>query len=269
MLFMALMIGCFSFSSLVINSNEVKENKNDVYSEILEEEFGRYHSGIAVDTTSNGKSDSIYMWGSNGYGELGVGDNVEKTNPTKVEFDWSGDGTKNYELIDLELGGWHSGVIIDTTGNEEADTLYMWGMNRNGQLGLGNTIARSSPIQVGTSSWTSVSAGAFHTAAILSDGALFTWGINTSGQLGLGDRINKSSPVQVGTSSWTSVSAGASHTAAIRSDGALFTWGNNFYGNLGFNPRQFPASTSLKYVNSPVPVFQIKEKAFQSGKWIN
>ncbi len=66
----------------------------------------------------------------------------------------------------------------------------------------------SSPVQIGSSSWTAVSSGRYHTAAIRSGGTLFTWGLGTSGQLGDGTIVNKSSPVQIGSSSWTAVSAG-------------------------------------------------------------
>jgi alpha-tubulin suppressor-like RCC1 family protein len=101
-------------------------------------------------------------------------------------------------------------------------------------------------VQIGSSSWTAVSAGDYHTAAIKTDGILFTWGLGTYGRLGDGTTTTRSSPVQIGdnalsslspiqigSSSWTAVSAGASHTAAIRSGGTLFTWGNSSYGQLG------------------------------------
>ena len=69
--------------------------------------------------------------------------------------------------------------------------LYTWGSNAYGQLGT--TVA--TPL----SSWTAVSAGGSHTAAIRSDGYLFTWGYN-NGVLGDGTTTNRSSPVQIGSS---------------------------------------------------------------------
>ena len=114
--------------------------------------------------------------------------------------------------------------------------MFSWGYNFQGQLGDGTIAFRPSPVQIGSSSWTSVSAGSTHTAAIRSDGLLFTWGLGSSGRLGLGTlggTTNRSSPTQVGTSSWTQVSAGATHTAAIRSDNKLFTWGAGSSGRLG------------------------------------
>jgi alpha-tubulin suppressor-like RCC1 family protein len=93
--------------------------------------------------------------------------------------------------------------------------LFTWGAGAFSQLGDGTTVNKSSPVQIGSSSWTAVSAGQLHTAAIRSDGRLFTWGNNLSGQLGDGTTVDKASPVQIGSSSWTAVSAGRNHTLAI------------------------------------------------------
>jgi alpha-tubulin suppressor-like RCC1 family protein len=131
----------------------------------------------------------------------------------------------------------NAGAGVSSEGHTAAiridGALFTWGYNNRGQLGDNTTTSKSSPVQIGTSSWTSVSAGNSHTAAIRTDGALFTWGRNTNGQLGDGTTISKSSPVQIGTDSWTYVAAGNFHTSAIRSDGTLFAWGFNTNGQLG------------------------------------
>ena len=93
-----------------------------------------------------------------------------------------------------------------TAATRSDGALFTWGYNNNGQLGQNIAATNvSSPVQVGTSSWTAVVGGYYHTAAIRSDGALFTWGYNFYGQLGQNTTTNVSSPVQVGTSSWTAV----------------------------------------------------------------
>jgi alpha-tubulin suppressor-like RCC1 family protein len=78
-------------------------------------------------------------------------------------------------------------------------TLWSWGRNYNGQLGLNDTANRSSPVQVGAlTTWSKVATGAQHCLAIKTNGTLWSWGYNHRGQLGI-ENINKySSPVQIG-----------------------------------------------------------------------
>lgn len=148
-------------------------------------------------------------------------------------------------------GGSHTAAITSNA------TMYAWGLNNAGQLGDGTTVNKSSPIQIGSSSWTAIAAGASHTVATNANGTLFTWGLASSGQLGDGTTTNKSSPIQIGNSSWTAVSAGLSHSAAIRSGGTLFTWGVNAVGQLGDN------STVSK--SSPVQIGSTSWTAISAG----
>ena len=56
-------------------------------------------------------------------------------------------------------------------------TLWAWGNNANGQLGLGDTVNRSSPVQVGTlSNWSAAETGQGNSIAVKTDGTLWTWG---------------------------------------------------------------------------------------------
>jgi alpha-tubulin suppressor-like RCC1 family protein len=125
-----------------------------------------------------------------------------------------------------------------TFGIKTDDTLWAWGGNTNGQLGLGDTISRSSPVQVGTRTWTKVYDGNSHTMAIRSDGTLWTWGANSNGQLGINNTTSTQSPVQVGTRLWSDIanngsSVGIHSSFAIRNDGTLWSWGQNSNGELG------------------------------------
>lgn len=81
--------------------------------------------------------------------------------------------------------------------------------------------------------YNTVSAGAFHTAAIDENGILWTWGDNEHGQLGNGKMGYYSTvPVQV-LDNVVAVSCGSFSTAAIRTDGSLWMWGQNSHGELG------------------------------------
>ena len=95
--------------------------------------------------------------------------------------------------------------------------LWSWGLNSYGNLGLGDTTARSSPVQVGTlTNWTPIKLSNTTSTAnlIKADGTLWGWGQADRNGLGLG--LDTSSPVQVGTlTSWLDIAAGWYHTTAI------------------------------------------------------
>lgn len=87
------------------------------------------------------------------------------------------------------------------------ETLWGWRSNNSGQLGLGNTVDKSSPVQIGSlTNWKYIKGGV-DSLAIKTDGTLWSWGWNLYGKLGLMDTINRSSPVQVGSlTNWKQVS---------------------------------------------------------------
>jgi alpha-tubulin suppressor-like RCC1 family protein len=117
-------------------------------------------------------------------------------------------------------------------------TLWAWGYNNNGQLGLGDITNRSSPVQVGAlSNWANVSAGQNDwSIAVKTDGTLWTWGNNVTGQLGDGTVVNKSSPIQIGAlTAWLIPSAGYRHALVTKTNGTLWAWGENNYGQVGNN----------------------------------
>lgn len=118
--------------------------------------------------------------------------------------------------------------------------LWVAGWNAQyGQLGTGDRINRSSPVQTvaGGSNWQVISAGQSNTGGIKSDGTLWMWGSNFNGQLGTNDLTHRSSPIQTvaaGTN-WSKLKVARDHTAAIKTDGTLWLWGLNTYGGLGTN----------------------------------
>jgi alpha-tubulin suppressor-like RCC1 family protein len=191
---------------------------------------------------SDGK---LFTWGDGGYGKLGDGTASSKSSPVQI-------GTSSWTAVSRGGGGTGSAAAIRSDGK-----LFTWGYAAYGALGNGDIVTnKSSPVQIGTSSWTAVSTGGNWMLGITSDKRLFSWGSGGGGQLGTGSTAMTSSPVQVGTSSWTAVAGtGAGHSAAIRLDGALFTWGDNAEGQLGRGNSGSGTATS-----SPVQV--------GSGSWI-
>jgi alpha-tubulin suppressor-like RCC1 family protein len=177
---------------------------------------------------------TLWAWGSNDDGELGLGDSGWATTrnvPTQVgtATNWAAVvANNNYGGI----GGHVLGIRTD-------GTLWAWGANNNGQLGLGDSgwgTNRTVPTQVGgDNDWTKVTAGPGFSLAIRADGTLWAWGRNEFGLTGLGVTTgNTTVPTQVGSANdWLSISAAQSHVVGIRANGTLWAWGRNFAGQLG------------------------------------
>jgi alpha-tubulin suppressor-like RCC1 family protein len=191
---------------------------------------------------------TLWSWGENARFGLGDGTNVDKSTPSQI-------GTStDWKHVTTGGGGGTTvnGLAIKTNG-----TLWGWGENQFGNLGDGTTIAKSTPIQIGTSNdWRYVVTG-IGTLAIKTNGTLWAWGNNTSGVLGTGTTINYSSPVQVGIlTNWKYVSTRTRNCAAIKDDGTLWTWGHNSSGELGdrttinkSSPIQIGGLTNWKHVD--------------------
>ncbi len=166
----------------------------------------------------------LWMWGRNTNGQLGDNTTINKSSPVQIgaQTEWN--------LIDG--GGQGFTASIKTDG-----TLWSWGNNSYGPLGLGNTTSYSSPKQIGSlTTWSNVSAGQRHALAVKTDGTMWTWGSNSYGQLGLSNTTYYSSPKQIGSlTTWSSMTLGWSHIAAIKTDGTLWTWGKNGSGQLGLS----------------------------------
>src|SRR3989442_1462537 len=133
--------------------------------------------------------------------------------------------------------GHYMSVAIKTDG-----TVWTWGGNEAGELGLGSAdqLQHPTPAQVpGLTDVKAVDAGGYdigsHTLALKNDGSVWTWGTNQAGELGSGAfSINRATPGQVsGLSNVVAASAGSRHSAAIRNDGTVWCWGDNSAGQLG------------------------------------
>ncbi|KAF1495662.1 X-linked retinitis pigmentosa GTPase regulator, partial [Pygoscelis antarcticus] len=202
---------------------------------------GDEHTAIV---TGNGK---LYMFGSNNWGQLGLGSKKTVSKPTCVK-------ALKPEKPKLAVCGRNHTLVYTEKGN-----VYAAGGNSEGQLGLGDTEERTTfhLIRFFTNQpkIKQLAAGSYTSAAVTEDGQLFMWGDNSEGQIGLADEACVNVPCQVDVGKpVSSVSCGYYHSALITGDGELYTFGEPENGKLGLLPEQ------LKNNRVPQPVLGIMEK---------
>ncbi len=157
----------------------------------------------------------LFCWGYNNEGGLGDGTTINRSQPTRVSSMASG-------VLAVSLGSYHTCAI------KSDNTLWCWGYNVHGQLGLGNTTRRTSPVQVTGVLASDVSAGYYHTCAVRTTGAVACWGYNFHGMLGDGTTTERTSPVAVSSfTGGSKVTTGQYHTCALKTNGSAWCWGAN------------------------------------------
>jgi alpha-tubulin suppressor-like RCC1 family protein len=186
----------------------------------------------------------LYCWGSDIYGNLGVGNASSD--------------------CQAQIGGRCSTVPIPVTGAERfasvtagdihscaltsAGVAYCWGANHYGQLGVGSVGGQVTvPTAVfGGHTFASISAGRMHTCGIDTSGDTWCWGWDVSGQLGAGstapDRCSffssnepcSGTPLKVvGNFRFAQVTAAEENSCGRDLNGAAYCWGAQVGGTDG------------------------------------
>jgi alpha-tubulin suppressor-like RCC1 family protein len=162
----------------------------------------------------------VWCWGRNEHGELGDETTTNRTQPVRVSVP--------APALQVRAGGNNSTCALLADG-----TVWCWGTNGGGMLGLGTTDASvPSPTPLPLTDIQEIAVGYTHACALDMDHRLFCWGANTLQQVGNGSSMNALSPVQV-AASVAKVSAGGFHGCAVKLDGSLACWGSNGSGQLG------------------------------------
>lgn len=207
---------------------------------------GRDHACALLD---NGR---VKCWGSNGNGQLGLGD-LSNRGDGPAEM---GDALPYVDLgagrtaTTVATGRFHTCAILDN------GRVKCWGYGAFGQLGLGSTDTRGGgpgemgdtlpfvDLGTGRTAKKLVAGNYDFTCAILDNDRLKCWGQNSGGELGLGDaqprgddagEMGDALPfVDLGAGRTVkAVAAGTFHACAVLDNNRVKCWGYNTSGELG------------------------------------
>ena len=206
------------------------------------------------------KSDgTLWVWGDNGEGNLGVPYRTFPDEQTSVGIAWLTEPTYLMDNVaDVSCGiSYNMGGL--TLVLKKDGTLWTFGKDFNGELGIGTTDLRAQKIYANSRprQWepqlimenvVSISTGSSTAAAVKADGSIWAWGYNNHGEVGNGGNYNtlvyeypdntgrsypcQTYPVKI-LDDGVSVAMGVDHGAALKSDGTVWCWGDNWVGQLG------------------------------------
>jgi hypothetical protein len=137
---------------------------------------------------------TLWWWGNGNNGTNGINEgNISRSSPVQVgtDTDWAEVFSASANILAIKTNG----------------TLWGWGENQGGMLGLGTVTSVSSPTQIGAlTNWAFAWVGSDTSYAWTTDGKLYAMGAGTYGEFGDNNSTqNQSSPVQVAASTLTNV----------------------------------------------------------------
>eukprot|EP01080_Neovahlkampfia_damariscottae_P007062 gene7062-11225_t len=195
-----------------------------------------------------------FSFGNNNVGNLGSGDLETKVYPTKLYFN---------ETIDEISAGFQHSMILSK------GAVHTVGYNQYGELGVGSTFLKATnfnEINYFGPGIVRISAGAYFSMILTSNGEVHSFGKNDVGQLGDGTNIDRYSPVMIqngnsttinGTMNGTLVtriSCGNSHSLILTAGGNVYSFGLNSFGQLG--------NGNLTNKNTPSSIENTKNEIF-------
>lgn len=215
-----------------------------------------YNFSMAI--TENG---TLYTWGINTYGELGIGSTKDQGTPQKISMS---------EKVTAISAGWESAMVLTESGK-----VYVCGYGGYGEMGNGKyTVYNKSFIEVSgvynsKDPVVQISNDGYHMLAMTESGTLWSWGKGDRGELGNGARSHKNTPQNITSlvplksgESIVQIDAGFEDMAVLTSTGRLLACGTTMYGNLGDGGK-------FKYSGQETTLIQIDSAPEVTGNIVN
>jgi alpha-tubulin suppressor-like RCC1 family protein len=177
----------------------------------------------------------LYGWGANPNGQVGIGSVANQTTARLI----GGQTYPTFKAIS------YSGLQGYALGLSNDGMIYGWGLNSQGDLGLGDVTPRSTPTLISdNNSYQALIAnrgnsglGNGCSVALSTGGKVYVWGRNSYGVLGLGDQIPRSTPTLIGSNTFQQIAQASDlgGLALLDISGNIYTSGYNNKGQLGTN----------------------------------
>ncbi|WP_428263726.1 RCC1 domain-containing protein [Haliangium sp.] len=183
---------------------------------------------------------AVRCWGNGSDARLGYA-NTDVVGDNEIPAS-AGDVDVGEPAVQLDAGFLHTCALLDN------GAVRCWGNGSSGQLGYANTDtigdnetpASTGDVDVG-GTVIQLAAGAYHTCAVLDNGAVRCWGYGYYGQLGYAnndDIGDDEAPVSAGDvdvgGAVRQLAAGDFHTCALFKNHAVRCWGSGSNGQLGY-----------------------------------
>lgn len=220
---------------------------------------------------------TVWAWGRNDKGQLASGTLTNRSNPAQVSglsnivaiaagdsfgmalqrdgqvWTWGdstsgqlGTGTVLGQVLGVAKVSGLTGVVAISAGGSHAlavksdGTVWAWGNNGQGQLGVAGVGTKTLPVQVPMMfGIASVSAGGSHSLAWARDGSLWAWGSNQYGQFGLAQPNNTSTPMLSGFQPGLPVNDTPLGAAAVSGTSSSQNFDFQFHAGAGYQSLQW------------------------------
>jgi alpha-tubulin suppressor-like RCC1 family protein len=204
--------------------------------------FASCGSSFSIFLTFDGE---VYSCGINTLGELGIGKEGDKSITLKQVI--KNDSKPLNDIVYLSSGRNHT-LALDKYGS-----IYSWGINNDGQLGLNNIERKYSANRIDLLiKFISIASGWSHNYAIDKNNQMYSWGKNSSAQLGFEyEGFIKTPTLITSLADVAHIYAGNSHGFAKTLNGKIYCIGYNGYSQLGNNTKDSVLKPTL--INSYLP----------------
>ena len=192
--------------------------------------IANYHGGNGRSLVLQWPANQVFGWGTS-YSSL-FGNITSQTRPIHLPTDGVMAGKT---ITTISHTGGH--VLALTSDGK----VFAWGENGKGQLGIGTTTDSNQPVAVDGGALAdktviAVSAGAFHSLALTSEGRIIVWGELRTGE---GTKPSSLLPIEfspdgpLARENVVAVATGGTFDLALTAGGEIYGWGSNSSSQLG------------------------------------